>query len=277
MLDRLSSISSESSNPSTCGQYPSCVCCFDHTILPAQRNLSRTENKRLTTTAVILVIITLIFALALTIFGFFTSQQSDSSAMFGFAFDSFFAVVSSCILIWRFYHSEAEDNYTVARRETHATVVVAICMIVSSIAIFVRAIESLYHSHKLEKPMALLILAGVSAVIYSVLFVSTYKVAKKLGSAALLTDAMDSLWGVTFSLGILICDFIVKLVSEVWFLDSTVAIIVALCSFIYGSIVLEKLIRLFDQREEAALMEYQEELCALEEQEAKDSHKKQSK
>ena len=88
----------------------------------------------------------------------------------------------------------------------------------------------------------------------------------RVSSAALLTDAMDSFWGAAFSLSILVCDFIAKCFSKVWFLDSSVALVVAVLSFVYGSIVLEKVVRLFSQREENALKEYQKELMAPEEQ-----------
>lgn len=242
-------------NSETSSESP-CISCIDDTILPPQRKLPESVTKRLVCAGRSLATATLVCTAVITGFGFFASNNSDSSAMFGFAFDSFFALVSSCILIWRF-SSKDQNSYKSAKRETHATAIVAICMIVSSIAIFVRAINCLYRTEKPGKPIELLILTSVSLVVYSVLFVSKHAVAKKLGSGCLMTDAMDSFCAAVFALSILGSAIILKFTTKVWYLDSTIALIVSICSFIYGFVVIEKLIRLFKKREEKALLEYE--------------------
>lgn len=252
-FDRRSSPLSLSSDSST--EF-ACVSCIDDTILPPQRKLPDSIAMKLSNAGRILAIITLVCTVTITGFGFFTSNDSGSSAMFGFAFDSFFGLISACILIWRFSF-QTHDSYTIAKRETHATAVVAICMIVSSIATFVRAVNYLYHTHRPRKPIELLILTAVSLFIYSILFVAKYSVAQKLGSGSLMTDAMDSFSGALFALSILGSAIVLKFTTKVWFLDSTIAVVVSVCSFIYGIIVIEKLVRVFRKREEKALREYE--------------------
>lgn len=247
--------SSNSSSPSSSEQFP-CVSCLDDTILPPRRKLPETVALKLSNAGWALAIATLMFALTVTGFAFFISNESDSSATFGFAFDSFFALVSSCILIWRF-SSKTSESYTIAKRETNATAIVAICMVVSSVVVFVRAIYCLYHTEKPQKPIELLILTTVSFTIYLMLFIVKYAVAQKLGSGCLMTDAIDSLCGAIFALSILISAVVLKFTMKVWYLDSTIAIIVSVCSFAYGLIVIEKLVRVFRKREERARHEYE--------------------
>lgn len=258
---------SESSNSSSQSteQFP-CVSCLDDTILPPQRKLPDTVAMKLSNAGWALAIVSLVFTLAVTGFAFFISNESDSSATFGFAFDSFFALVSSCILIWRF-SSKTRESYTVAKRETNATAIVAICMVVSAVVVFVRAIYCLYRTNKPQKPIELLILTTISFSIYSILFFAKYSVAQKLGSGCLMTDAIDSFCAAIFALSILISAIVLKFTTKVWYLDSTIAIIVSICSFIYGLVVIEKLIRVFRKREEIARHEYER---LLSQKEAKD-------
>lgn len=72
-----------------------------------------------------------------------------------------------------------------------------------------------------------------------------------------MTDAMDSFSGALFALSILGSAIVLKFTTKVWFLDSTIAVVVSVCSFIYGIIVIEKLVRVFRKREEKALREYE--------------------
>ena len=233
-----------------------CVSCIDETMFPPRQKLPESALIKLSAVARKLAFATLICNIVITAFGFFTSTESDSMATFGFAFDSFFAVISSFVLIWRFW-SDKPDSYVVAKRETSATAVVAVCLIVSSVAILGRSINCLYHSDKPGKPVELVILTSVSLFVYSVLFVVKRAIAVKLGSGALMTDAMDSLCGALFAVSILITALILEFTEKAWFMDSSIAIAVSICSFVYGVIVLQRLICVHMKREQEALREKQ--------------------
>ena len=233
-----------------------CVSCIDETMFPPRQKLPESVVIKLSVVARKLAFATLLCNIVITAFGFFTSTESDSMATFGFAFDSFFAVIASFVLIWRFW-SDNPSSYVVAKRETNATAVVAVCLIVSSVAIIGRSINSLYHTEKPEKPVELVILTSVSLFVYSVLFLVKRTVAVKLGSGALMTDAMDSLCGALFAVSILITALVFEFTEKAWFMDSTIAIAVSICSFVYGVIVLQKLICIHIKREERALRQEQ--------------------
>ncbi|CAB4034085.1 transmembrane 163-like [Paramuricea clavata] len=233
-----------------------CVSCIDETMFPPRQKLPESVVIKLSVVARKLAFATLLCNIVITAFGFFTSTESDSMATFGFAFDSFFAVIASFVLIWRFW-SDNPSSYVVAKRETNATAVVAVCLIVSSVAIIGRSINCLYHSEKPEKPVELVILTSVSLFVYSVLFLVKRTVAVKLGSGALMTDAMDSLCGALFAVSILITALVFEFTEKAWFMDSTIAIAVSICSFVYGVIVLQKLICIHIKCEERALRQEQ--------------------
>ena len=233
-----------------------CVSCIDETMFPPRQKLPESVVIKLSVVARKLAFATLLCNIVITAFGFFTSTESDSMATFGFAFDSFFAVIASFVLIWRFW-SDNPSSYVVAKRETNATAVVAVCLIVSSVAIIGRSISCLYHTEKPEKPVELVILTSVSLFVYSVLFLVKRTVAVKLGSGALMTDAMDSLCGALFAVSILITALIFEFTEKAWFMDSTIAIAVSICSFVYGVIVLQRLICIHIKREERALRQEQ--------------------
>ena len=228
-----------------------CVSCLDETMFPPRQKLPEHAVIKLSGVARKLAFATLFCNIIITAFGFFTSTESDSIATFGFAFDSFFAVISSFVLIWRFW-SDKPDSYVVEKRETNATAVVAVSLIVSSVAIIGRSINCLYHTQKPEKPVELVILSSISLVVYVVLFLVKRTVAKKLGSGALMTDAMDSLCGALFALSILITALVLEFTEKAWFMDSSIAIFVSTCSFFYGVIVLQKLVCVRMKREKQA-------------------------
>lgn len=233
-----------------------CVSCLDETMFPPRQKLPEHAVAKLSSVARKLAFATLVCTIVITVFGFFTSTESDSMATFGFAFDSFFAVISSVVLIWRFW-SDKPDSYVVAKRETSATAVLAVCLIVSSVAIIGRSISCLYNTTKPEKPVELVILTSVSLSVFLVLFLVKRTIAKKLGSGALMTDAMDSLCGALFALSILITALVLEFTEKAWFMDSSIAILVSVCSFLYGVIVLQRLICVHMRREEQALKQEQ--------------------
>ena len=246
--DSSSDIASESGESSV---ENACVSCIDETMFPPRQKLPESALIKLSGVARKLAFATLLCNIVITGFGFFTSSKSDSMATFGFAFDSFFAVVASFVLIWRFW-SDNPNSYVVAKRETNATAVVAVCLVVSSVAIIARSIKCLYHSDKPGKPVELVILTSVSMFVYAVLFLVKRTVAKKLGSGALMTDAMDSLCGALFAFSILITALVLEFTEKAWFMDSSIAIAVSVCSFVYGVVVFQRLICIHMKREQNA-------------------------
>lgn len=255
-IDQSSDLASDGGDSLESSVENACVSCIDETMFPPRQKLPANAVIKLSAVARKLAFTTLVCNIVITGFGFFTSTESDSMATFGFAFDSFFAVIASLVLIWRFW-SDNPDSSVVTKREKNATAVVAVCLVVSSGAIVGRSINCLYHREKPVKPVELVILTSASLFVYSILFIVKRTVAVKLGSGALMTDAMDSLCGAIFAVSILITALIFEFTEKAWFMDSSIAITVSICSFVYGVIVLKKLICLHLKKKNRSLRKQQ--------------------
>ena len=232
-----------------------CISFVDEVILPRQKKLPKLFAQRLCRMAVTLASITLAVTLTIAIMSFLTWHTSDSSGAFGFAFDSFFTALSSFMIIWRFCSSQSSGTEN-ARRETISTTVIASCMVVSAGVIFLRAYQSLRDGEKPMQLVFILVLSVVSCVAYSLLFMAKYKVAVRMGSAALMTDAIDALSGGILAFSLVISSVIIKYSIDVWYLDSSIAMAIAVFSGCYGMAVLIRLISIYRDRENAAILGY---------------------
>ena len=245
-----SDFTSESDNSQTSEN--ACVSCLDETMFPPRQKLPEGAYKKLLTVARNLAFVTLFTNVVVSTFGFFTSTESGSMATFGFAFDSFFAIIASIVLIWRFWSTDL-DNSVATRRETNATAVIAFSVAVSSLAIIGRSIGCLYHSKKPKNQWEIIILSSVSVFAFTMLFIMKRMVAVKIGSSALMTDAIDSLCASLFAVSILISALVSQLTAKVWYLDASIAIVVSICSFGYGILVIARLVSIRMKRKRAVM------------------------
>ena len=233
----------------------SCVSFIDETILPKHKHLPKFFAQRLSRMAVTLAAVTLAVTAIIALLAFLASQSTASSAAFGFGFDSIFTSLSSFLIIWRFWSINSSVS-EVARKETLATIAVASSMVISAVFIFTRAFQSVKNG---ERPTEMVFVIGVSAssgVAYFILFVAKYRVALRMGSAALMTDAIDALSGGILALTLVISSSILKYSQTVWFLDSSIAMAIAAFSVCYGVTVLVRMIAVFRDREIAATAKY---------------------
>ena len=233
----------------------SCVSFIDETIIPKHKNLPKFFAQRLSRMAVTLATVTLAVTLVIALLAFLVSQTTASSAAFGFGFDSIFTSLSSLMIIWRFWSIQSSSS-EVARKETLATIAVATSMVVSAACIFFRAFQSIKDSERPKDMTFVIAVSATSGVAFFLLFVAKYKVAKRMGSAALMTDAIDALSGGILALTLLISSFILKYSNGVWFLDSSIAMVIAAFSVCYGVTVLVRMLAVFRDREMAATAKF---------------------
>ena len=233
----------------------SCVSFIDETIIPKHKNLPKFFAQRLSRMAVTLASVTLAVTLVIALLAFLVSQTTASSAAFGFGFDSIFTSLSSFMIIWRFWsiHSSATE---VARKETLATVAVATSMVVSAACIFFRAFQSIKDGERPKEMTFVIAVSATSGVAYFLLFIAKHKVATRMGSAALMTDAIDALSGGVLALALLLSSSILKYSHGVWFLDSSIAMVIAAFSVCYGVTVLIRMLAVFRDREMAATAKF---------------------
>lgn len=196
-----------------------------------------------------LAMLTVLATCALSILSFISSEDSDSSAAFSFAFDSFLAGLTSIIIMWRFSSSKELENRN-RKRELIALLIITISLLVTGALIAYRAIKALVCEDKHEKSTMLLIVSSVSVAFYIVLFILKYRLAKRLGSRALRADSMDALCGAILALSIAITTSTREFTAKAWFLDSVVALGVALFSLVYGTYSVLQLVKLYKEYRE---------------------------
>ncbi|KAK2561576.1 Transmembrane protein 163 [Acropora cervicornis] len=166
------------------------------------------------------------------------SQISGSSAAFGFAFVAVLDSLSSGIVFWRFFGADTMEPNTVSLRERRACIAISVCFILSAIAITSRAVYALVADNKLgrEELMKMLSLASLIFLI----FLAGFKglIASKVESRAMKTDAINSLAEAVMTLGMIASDEFCKRDQNICFLDSAVAITIAVALLAYGIIIL---------------------------------------
>lgn len=225
-----------------------CVSCIDDVLFPPQRKLPPAILRKCNQMAIGLCILTLVFTMALTSLSYFTFTDSKSCGIFAFAFDALLQAVSSLMLIWRF--SSTSPNISVGRRETIATLGVAFCNVISAISIFIPTVKLLLQTEKPKHPKSSLIASSLGLILYSILFFTKYKASRKLGSAALMTDAIDSLSGALIALTILVSSVVLVFTTKAWFMDYITALGIAFFMFLYAATVMVEQIRLRKSRED---------------------------
>ncbi len=233
----------------------SCVSFIDETILPKHKHLPKFFAQRLSRMAVTLAAVTLAVTLVIALLAFLASRTTASSAAFGFGFDSVFTSLSSFLIIWRFWSINSSVTET-ARKETLATIAVASSMVLSAALVFARAFQSVKDGERPTEMVFVIAVASSSGAAYFILFVAKYRVALRMGSAALMTDAIDALSGGVLALTLVISSSILKYSQTVWFLDSSIAMAIAAFSVCYGVTVLIRMIAVFRDREMAAAAKF---------------------
>lgn len=208
--------------------------------------LTVSEIKREIRNAKIGAIATLIATGIFTVLSLIASAKSDSTAAFGFAFESLLAGLASFIILWRFWSVKDIESRN-RRREVVALFVITASLIISGVSVGYKSIKALVYTEKHKKSKMLLILSTVSVVVYLILFVVKYRIAKKLCSRALRTDAIDALCGALLALSIVVTTSTREFTTKAWFLDSVIALGVAVFSFIYGVYSLLHFMRLYKE------------------------------
>ena len=199
-------------------------------------------------------IVTLIVTAIFTVLSIVASEESDSTAAFGFAFESLLAGLASFIILWRFW-SVKELEIRNRRREVIALFIITASLIISGVSVGYKSIKALVFAEKHKKSRMLLILSSVSVVVYLVLFVIKYRIAKRLGSRALRTDSIDALCGALLALSIVVTTSTREFTSKAWFLDSVIALGVSVFSLIYGIHSLAHFVKLYKQYRKYQLQE----------------------
>ncbi|XP_032229884.1 transmembrane protein 163 [Nematostella vectensis] len=182
--------------------------------------------------AIVLSIASLFCTLVLGIAALVVSSLANSSAAFGFAYDSLLDALTTLVVLWRFLGG-TNAVYS-AERERKACKIIGVCFVVSSIGILTRAVRSLIVERHPQQFSGLEAISGISLVILSLLAWMKFVVADRIRSSSLKTDGINSTAGAAMSLGMIMSSLAYDHNNSVWFLDAAIAICTAVAIGVYG-------------------------------------------
>jgi len=174
---------------------------------------------------------------AFGIVGLILSIVGGSTATLGLSLESFVDVWSSVLVLWRFWGAYEGDTDTLAQlalKEKRASVGIALVFVFISLIIMPQAIVHLINEHHTTDDNSLLWMASCSLVVCVFLCIAKLYLASKLRSPALKKDGITSGAVALLSAGIILSSAVYKKNKSIWWLDSAVAVTVAIVLFIYG-------------------------------------------
>ena len=98
-----------------------------------------------------------------------------------------------------------------------------------------QATEHLHHAKKPHTDAIMLSLASISVIAFFVLGALKWHISEKLSSSTLKKDAICSIAVAIISLAITISASVYSTTEAVWWFDATVAVLVSIFLFVYGS------------------------------------------
>lgn len=214
-----------------------CVSCLDDVLFPRNKPLLPSELKKLNTLAILFCVLTFLVAIFLAALSYATFTHSKNCGIFAFAFDAILQAISSSLLIWRF---SIFMNTSLECKETVSTISVAFVNSISAVSIIVTTAGLLLSDEKSSYTRISMFVASIRMVLYGILFVAKYKLSRKLGSSALMADAVDSFGGALFGLGVVVSSLFKLVTVKLWFLDDFVALGIAFLMLFYAVILVAR-------------------------------------
>lgn len=164
---------------------------------------------------------------------FFGSATTESSSVLASALDSLLAMFSASVVIWRFCGNDS-SNKIGPKREKYGSIAFGIAFTFNGlITITVSSFHLVDETRPRHSNLLWPILMGFS-VMYCVLTILEFWISKKLSSSVLISLCIDD--GVTSGLllGLAISALLCDEFPSVWYLDHTVAIVLALLILAFG-------------------------------------------
>ncbi|GIY35507.1 transmembrane protein 163 [Caerostris darwini] len=214
---------------------------FEKEDIPLKLNDSLAERKKkehLRRCAIGLCIASLLLTLVLCILSFIFASLRHSPATFAFAVDCVLDLLSSFIVIWRYFGSPYRLGSR--SREYKACISLGILFMVAGIGVIIEGVYFLYAKDAPKWYSTLVILAAVGCSVCVLLALAKYVLGKKLNSDTLLLDALNSFLSGLFALVIIVSDVVYLKNKAVWYLDPLLSIFlsVGLIAFGFRTIVM---------------------------------------
>lgn len=142
--------------------------------------------------------------------------------------------------VYRFWGTVGRDEAKLNFREKRADVLIAGSFILLSFIISVDAIIHLSEADKLDNPELLIGYNIVLTIFFLLLGCAKMHVGRCLKSRSMRNDAWNSLFGGVMTFSVVIDGFLVQANSQVWYIDSIFALLVAAVLFIIGAVTLNR-------------------------------------
>ncbi|GFU24309.1 transmembrane protein 163 [Nephila pilipes] len=208
---------------------------FEKEDIPLKLNDSLAERKRkeyLRIYVIGLCFASVILSLILCILAFIFASLRHSPATFAFAADCVLDLLSSLIVIWRYFGSPYRPSSR--SREYKACISLGILFIVTGVGVIIEGIYFLYEKDVPKWYTILIILAAVGCCACFIIAFAKYILGKKLSSETLILDALNSFLSGLFALVIIISDVAYLKNKDIWYLDPLLSIVLSVGLIAFG-------------------------------------------
>lgn len=177
--------------------------------------------------SVISIFLNLIMAIA----AFVIAAMRDSAATYAFGADCLLDLISSAILLWRFFGNE---DHEATEKERKACITLGILFVTSAIAVICKASVDIVQMDKPVTFHALYILAVFGTTTCFLMAIIKIVLAKLVNSASLMLDAVNSVISGMLALVIILSDTVYHMNNDIWYLEPTMSIILSALLVLYG-------------------------------------------
>lgn len=190
------------------------------------------QNENLRRYTIALCVVSVVINLVLCILGIVFAAMRRSPATFAFAADCVLDLLSSSVVIWRYFGS----HYTMysSSRENKACISLGVLFILAGFGVIIEGLLFLYLKDKPKWLLELLVLAGFGVVACVLLGVAKLILCRKINSKSLFLDALNSFLSALFALVIIISDVVYCHNKKIWYLDPVLSIIFSVALLAYG-------------------------------------------
>ena len=193
-----------------------------------QVNERRKWRKATLAVAVASLVASVMFSAA----SFFASATMDSSAVLASALDTFLAVFSASVVIWRF--RDDVNGKMGPKREKYGSIAFGIAFIINSvITITVSSFHLADENRPNHSDIMWPALLGFS-VVYCILALLEYWIFKRLNSSVLISLCIDDAVTSGLLLGLAFSALLLDQIAHLWYLDHIVALALALAILACG-------------------------------------------
>jgi len=151
---------------------------------------------------------------------------AGSTALVGFALDSFVESLSATVMVWRFRKHETRSEEEEERIEEWAEKLVGYTFLILGVYVLYEAGKSIYLHEAAEPSLLGIAIAVLSVIIMPLLYGSKMRVGKAINSRSLIADAKETLACVFLSIALLL-GLVTNYLFSIWWTDPAAGVIIA--------------------------------------------------